>query len=163
MNAKDAIRWIMDMGHNVLTRYVSDMNDADLMIRPSKGSNHLAWQLGHLISSEYQLVNGVCPGISPELPSGFKERHAKDATSVDDPSKFLTKQEYLDLFAKQRQATKAALEQVPDADLDKPGPESVKRMCKTVGAVFCLAAEHPMMHAGQFAIVRRILGKPVLI
>ena len=32
----------------------------------------------------------------------------------------------------------------------------------TYGAMFSLLAGHTMMHAGQFTVVRRKLGKPVL-
>jgi hypothetical protein len=36
-------------------------------------------------------------------------------------------------------------------------------MFPKLGAVLTLAANHPLMHAGQFASVRRKLGKPVAI
>ena len=63
MNAKDAIRSTMDLSLTVLNSYVSDLSDADLLRRPAPGCNHLAWQLGHLISSEAGLLNAVCPGL----------------------------------------------------------------------------------------------------
>lgn len=163
MNAKDAIKGTMDLAEIVLKTYVGDLSDAELMTRPVKGNNHLAWQLGHLISSEHSLLDGVCPGAGPELPVGFKEQHEKGTVGIDDAAKFLMKQRYLELFDQQRRATKAALDKLPDADLDKPGPEQFKRICPTVGSVFNLIASHPMMHAGQFATARRALGKPVLI
>ena len=82
---------------------------------------------------------------------------------MDDPAKFLNKQQYLDLFDKQRAATKAALDKLNDTDLDRPSPERLQKMFPTVGAVFGLIASHPLMHAGQFVTIRRQLGKPVLI
>jgi hypothetical protein len=163
MTAKDAIKYSMDTAMMVLQTYISDLNDAELLTRPAKGANHLAWQLGHLISSENQLINAVCPGACPELPAGFRDQHGKEATAVDDQSKFLKKQQYLDLFAAQRQGTKAALDKLPDAELDKPAPKEMQSYCPTVGAVFHLAGDHVLMHSGQFATVRRILGKPILI
>lgn len=162
MNAKDALRGSMDLAEYVLKTYVSDLSDAELMTRPG-GANHLAWQLGHLVSSERTLLDSVCPGSAAELPGGFAERHSKETVDVDDASKFLTKQQYLELFDKQRRATKSALDKLPDADLDKQGPEQFRRICPTVGAVFTLIASHVMMHSGQFASARRQLGKPVLI
>ena len=163
MNAKDAIKHSMDLSDMVLKTYVGDLNDAELMTRPAKGANHLAWQLGHLISSEYQLISGVCAGACAELPGGFHEQHAKETAGSDDRTKFLTKQQYLDLFDKMRRATKVALDNLNDADLDKPGPAHFAKICPTVGTVFNLAASHPLMHSGQFATVRRMLGKPILI
>ena len=163
MNAKDVIKNSMGSGEMVLKTYLSDLSDADLMTRPAKGANHLAWQLGHLISSEHQLVSAVCAGACPDLPAGFSEKHGKDATGIDDRSRFLTKQQYIELFDKQRRATKAALDKIADADLDKPGPKDMQEICPTVGSLFNLVGGHVLMHAGQFATVRRLLGKPVLI
>jgi hypothetical protein len=36
------------------------------------------------------------------------------------------------------------------------------KFAPTVMALFLLTANHQMMHAGQFSVVRRKLGKPVL-
>ena len=162
MNGKEAIRRTMDMSSMILNRYVSDLSDADLMQRPGPGCNHLAWQFGHLIASECSLLEAVQPGAAPKLPEGFAAQHGKETTAVDDPQKFLTRQQYLDWFEKVRAATLAALDQITDADLDQPGPEGWK-MFPTVGAIYVLIATHPMLHAGQMVPVRRALGKPVLI
>ncbi len=163
MNAKDSIRGTMDMCLHVLKTYIGDMTDAELMRRPGPGCQHLAWQLGHLISSEAHLLSAVCPGAAAELPAGFAEQHSKEMKDSDDASKFCTKQQYLDLFDKTRAATLAALETLPEARLDEPGPESMRSYCPTVGALFGMIGTHPMMHAGQFVPVRRALGKPVVI
>lgn len=163
MNAKDAINGSMDLGYSVLKKYFSDLDDSELMIRPAPGCNHLAWQLGHLISSEVGLLNQVCPGSAPELPAGFVDAHKKDKSDCNDASKFATKQQYIDLLDKVRDATKAALAKLPDADLDKAGPEEMRSFCPTVGSFFTLIATHPMMHAGQFVPVRRALGKPIVM
>jgi hypothetical protein len=37
------------------------------------------------------------------------------------------------------------------------------RIAPTVGALFLLGANHELMHAGQFVVVRRKLGKPILM
>jgi hypothetical protein len=163
MNSREAIRCAADMCLFVLDKYVSDLDDADLMRRPGPGSNHLAWQLGHLVSSEVQLVNAVCPGKGGALPAGFAEAHSKDAREIDDPAKFRTKREYFELFEKVRAATYAALDGLSDADLDAPSPENFRKRFPTVGHIFTLIATHPMMHAGQFVVVRRVLGKPIVI
>src|SRR5262245_3659262 len=98
MNAKDAMRMSMDMGLMVLKKYLGDLSDADLMQRPGPGCNHLAWQLGHLINSEVGLLSSICPGKAPQLPAGFAEQHSKETAQIDDPKKFCTKQQYLDLY-----------------------------------------------------------------
>ncbi len=163
MNTKEAIRSSMDVSLFVLNTYLSDLDDADLLRRPGPDCNHLAWQLGHLISSEVQLLDQICPGKGAELPEGFAETHAKENRHSDDASQFKTKQEYLELFQRARAATTSALDAIADEQLDAPSPESFREYFPTVGHMFTLIGTHPMMHAGQFVVVRRQLGKPVLL
>jgi len=163
MNSQDAIRTTLEISSMVLKSYVSDLSDAELMTRPGKGCNHLAWQLGHLISSECMLLESVQPGAAAALPDGFAEQHNKETAGEDDAAKFCTKDEYLELYDKVQAATLAALAKTTDADLDGPAPEKFREMFPTVGHIYVLIATHPMMHAGQFVPVRRALDKPILM
>jgi hypothetical protein len=163
MDTKEAIRASMDMSMFVLNAYVSDLSDAELMRRPGPGCNHLAWQLGHLISSEVSLLDSMFAGKAAQLPEGFADRHSKDTCGSDDPADFCTKQEYLDLFQQVRAATLETLAAATDAELDAPSPEWIREHFPTVGQVLVLIGNHPMMHAGQFAVVRRQLDKPILM
>jgi hypothetical protein len=165
MNAKDAILGVYGMSETVLDKYLSDLGDADLLVRPVPGQNHIAWQLGHLLVSERFMLESVKPGSSPPLPVGFEEAHGRDETSTasDDPDRFLPKAQYLELMRSQRDATKAALAAMSDADLDTTAPDSMRRMFPTVGGVMTLIGTHVLMHVGQFVSVRRKLGKPLAI
>jgi uncharacterized damage-inducible protein DinB len=163
MNANDAIRAAHAMSTTVIKSYCDDLSDAELMQRPNSACNHLAWQLGHLISSECALLESICPGAAAALPEGFAAAHDKENVGNNDPSAFNTKQEYLELWDKVEAATLAALEKQSAADLDRPGPEHLRGMFPTVGHVFLLIANHGLMHAGQFVPVRRALGKPIKI
>ena len=163
MNTKQAIGAALSTSSMVMSSYVGDLTDEELMTRPAEGCNHLAWQLGHLISSECSLLEMVAPGAAAELPEGFAEKHSKETVGDDEAANFCSKQEYLDLFEKVHAATLAALENTTDEDLDKPGPEHFGQMFPTVGHIYVLIATHGLMHAGQFVPVRRKLGKPVVI
>ena len=163
MNAKDAIRSSANLSTMVLKTYISDLDDADLMRRPGEGCNHLAWQLGHVIASEVRLLDSVAPGTGIELPDGFAVAHSKEACDNDDPAGFDEKHTYIELLDKVRAASLAALDAFAESDLDNPAPEDFRAFCPTMGDMFTLIATHPMMHAGQFVIVRRQLGKPILM
>ena len=163
MNAKDVIRSSANLSALVLKTYVSDLEDADLMRRPGEGCNHLAWQLGHLISSEVQLLSLIAPGHGVNLPDGFADAHSKDNCDSDDPAAFQAKPAYVELFDKVRAASLAALNAYAESDLDNPAPEDFRDFCPTMGDMFTLIANHPLMHAGQFVVVRRQLGKPILM
>ena len=160
MKAQDAIRTALTSTQQMLGMFVQDLSDADLLVRPAPNANHIAWQLGHLISSEARMGRNLPGAAYPELPAGFAERHNKDAAGKD--AGFGTKAEYLGLFNKVRQATIDAVAKLSEADLDKPTNGPVAQMAPTLGALLLLNANHAMMHAGQFSVVRRKLGKPVL-
>jgi uncharacterized damage-inducible protein DinB len=147
------------MADMVVQMYLSDLADSDLLVRPIPGTNHIAWQLGHLIHSEHGFISELVPGSMPALPAGFAERHSSANSKLDSASAFLTKAEYLKLYAEQRAATLVALSKQTDADLDKPSPEKFKEYTKNVGDCFSLQGSHYMMHAGQWAIIRRKLGR----
>jgi uncharacterized damage-inducible protein DinB len=163
MTAKDVIRTTLNHSDRILKSYVGDLSDDDIKLRPIDGMNSIAWQLGHLISSERTMVEGIRPGSSPPLPDGFDNDHARDTADSADPAKFRTKDEYLALVDAQRAATLKALDEIPDAALDEPAPERFQRMCPTAGHVLLLAGNHVIMHLGQFVAVRRKLKKPVTI
>jgi hypothetical protein len=163
MNAKDVIANALDLNYSVMANYLSDMTDADLLVRPAPDANHIAWQLGHLIAAEAQVFLKEIPGAKPpELPAGFAQQHSKETAKSDSPTGFLKKEEYLALCKKVREATKAALAGLSEADLDKPTGGPMAKHAPTVGKLLVLTASHVMMHAGQFTVVRRRLGKPVL-
>ncbi|HMC12653.1 MAG TPA: DinB family protein, partial [Pirellulaceae bacterium] len=159
MNAKDAIKISIDMGQKITLDYLKDLTDKELLHRPAKGANHINWQLGHLIESENQMGNMAVPGSMPPLPAGFAEKYTKDTATSDDASKFLKKDELLKLFEEQRVATRKALDKSSEADLDKPTGQS---WAPTVASLFSMAGTHWVMHAGQWAVVRRQLGRPPL-
>jgi uncharacterized damage-inducible protein DinB len=142
--------------------YLEDLSDSDLLIRPAKNANHIAWQLGHLIVSEHDLINMVCPGAMPDLPAGFSQRYTPNTATSDNPQNFHTKDVYLRLMNEQRSATMAALEKLTDQQLDQAAPEAIRSYAPTVAATFLLQATHWMMHSGQWVIVRRQLGRAPL-
>jgi hypothetical protein len=163
MNTKDALKELLKSTQSMMEMFLADLSDADLLIRPVPAANHIAWQLGHVINSERKLVTTQIPDAAyPELPAGFAEQHAKTTAAIDAPKSFGTKKEYLDLFKKVREATLATLARLSDTDLDKKVTGPMAAYVPTLGAMFVMFGTHVMMHAGQFTVVRRKLGKPVL-
>jgi uncharacterized damage-inducible protein DinB len=159
MNAKDAIKVGIDMGKFISLGYLEDLTDQELLHRPAKGANHINWQLGHLIASEHEMTEKVAPGSTPPLPAGFAEKYTKDTAGSDDAAKFLKKAELLKVFEEQRAASLKALDKLSDADLDKPtGVE----YAPNVATMFSMHGTHWVMHAGQWAVVRRQLGRKPL-
>jgi uncharacterized damage-inducible protein DinB len=50
-----------------------------------------------------------------------------------------------------------------DADLDRPNTGRLAKFAPTLAALIVLIANHTLMHGGQAVVLRRKLGKPILI
>jgi len=163
MSFKHALSRSLIRSHETIALLVSDLSDADLLVRPVPHANNIAWQLGHLILREARLIGSQDLGVKyPALPPGFEDQHSDAAAGIEPPSGFLSKAEYLELWTKSHETTMAALANISDADLDRPAKGGAASMGPTLGDVFLFDGEQRGPHAGQLAIVRRILGKPVL-
>jgi hypothetical protein len=161
MDVKQLIVANLSQADFTVGAYLADLTDAELLVRPVPGANHIAWQWGHLIASEAYLVGQVSPAFKSPLPADFAAKFTKDTAQLDDPAAFLNKSDYERLGREMRSATLAALEKLPTADLDKPA-QKVPPLAKTVADVFLLVGGHWLMHAGQWAVIRRKLGRPPL-
>ena len=163
MHAKDVIRQTLNLNESLVTRYLGDLDDADLLIRPVEGMNHIAWQLGHLIASEKAILEPYLPpGTYPELPASLQSQAARQTSREAPEGGFLKKADYLEWAKKVRAASIAGLEKLSESDLDKPTAGPMAKFAPTVAAMIVLVANHTLMHAGQFTVVRRALNKPVL-
>jgi DinB superfamily len=162
MNTSDAMKVSMDMANMISMAYLEDLTDEQMMQRPHPECNHLKWQVGHLIASENMIIESVAAGSMPALPDGFAERYTKETAKSDDASAFDSKEGLLRVYQEQRAGTLAALEKLSDADFDQESPEAIREYAPNVAAAFGLQGSHWLMHAGQWAVVRRQLGKPPL-
>jgi hypothetical protein len=145
----------------VTRMYIEDLTDRDLLVRSVPGTNHIAWQLGHLATSVPYML-GALGHKPPALPAGFEAAHTKETAGSDDPAKFRSKAEYLQLAETMKAATLAAVDATPEDQLTAPGPESMREYAPTVASVLMLLGTHWLMHAGQFVPIRRKLGKAPL-
>src|SRR5262249_35490765 len=67
MTAKEVVRTSLDMDLQLLGMLLADLSDADLLVRPVPGANHIAWQMGHYLVAETSFQAAV-GGPSYELP-----------------------------------------------------------------------------------------------
>jgi hypothetical protein len=159
MTPQDAIRDAISTGEFICLGYLQDLTDAELLHRPAPGANHILWQLGHLIASEHRMLEIVKPGSMPALPSGFADRYKKETAGSDNPADFDSRETLMQTFRAQRDGTLRVLSQITAEDLDRPSGVSY---AATVCALLNMQSVHWLMHAGQWAVTRRQLGRPPL-
>jgi hypothetical protein len=146
----------------IMSTYLSDMSDDDILVCPVEGAHHTAWQLGHLTVNERRMVEGVKSGAGIALPPSFEHAHGKEV-AVDSQAGFWKVSEYREMMTTQRTKTLELLASLTEGELAKPAPEFMRGYARYVSSVFLSIASHETMHAGQIAVVRRRLVKPVLI
>ncbi|MEL6106532.1 MAG: DinB family protein [Planctomycetota bacterium] len=150
--------------NDLIDQYLEDFSDDEMMVRPMEDANHLAWQLGHLISLQNYILGQIRPDAMPPLPGGFGERYTKGTSQSDNPADFHTKSEYLSLIKQQRNATLRLVEELSEEELAADAPEAIRPWVNTVGvAIGFVACTHWLWHAGQWIVVRKSLGKPIVV
>src|SRR5262245_19420154 len=162
MNARQAIRINIESANQIALGYLSDLSDAELLVRPVPGANHTAWQLGHILSSQRDMVETTCPGSMPALPAGFADKYTNETAKLDSVEAFHPKATYMNVQEQLHAATLKALDKLSNSDFNKPAPEKFRNFVKTVGELFSIQGTHLLMHAGQWAVTRRKLGRKPL-
>ena len=160
MTVNDLIAGSLKGSLGMLKQHVADFSDADLLVRPVPGANHANWQLGHMISSETQMLS-ACGAKMPELPAGFADRYTKDTAKLDDPAMFAPKALLLAQLDKTRAATVAFAQSASPEKLASPSP-FMPEMFPSTAALLAMSSSHDSMHMGQIQVLRRKLGKPLL-
>ncbi len=159
MNALQIIEIGLNTSNMIASGYLSDLTDEEMLLRPDPNCNHIKWQMGHLIVSDHQMINGCVAGTLSDLPEGFAEKYSKETAQSDNQEDFDSKSTLIELQEKQHAAIKSALANFSEADLDQPGPESMKDYAPNLGAALNMITAHWLMHAGQWAVIRRQTGR----
>ena len=160
MGPKNVIKQTLDMSDFILHKYLDDLSDADLRLRPVEGMHPIALQFGHLIVAEQMFNDMIKPGSAPALPEGFKEAHDLKNKELSDAG-FVSKDKYFELLATQRAAALALLDALPEAELDDTHDGKLPPFAPTVGSLLTMIGIHSLNHSGQFVAVRRMLKKPI--
>lgn len=163
--SRSIIRQSLEMSQEVVARLLSNLSEADWLVRPHSQSNPINWQVGHLVLSEHIQIQQVTPGCMPPLPQGMEELYAKPAEPTNLPccesvDELLPSYVLLSAMVEQRIETMAQLSVLTDQQLSQPTGISYAPF---VHSVFIMVALHWSMHSGQWVVVRRMAGQPVTI
>ena len=164
MQAKDVAKKALSSTQDLMKMYLADLSDKVILVRPVPAANHIAWQLAHLCTAEAMLGDAL-PGVKyAAVPAIASKSLGNERTGkVDPPEGYLVMAAYLECSDRLRAATIAAVDKLSDADLDKANTGEMAKWAPTLGDLLVLIANHTLMHAGQFTVVRRALGKPVVL
>jgi hypothetical protein len=147
---------------DILKMTLSDFSEQEMFVRPAPGANHAAWQLAHLTGAAAHMVNSVAPGVIPDAAVRMNEKYTGQTSNNDDPEFYPSKADLLDTFAQAHDALVQWARTLSEADLARPTPGRMADFAPTVGHLVLMTIGHVMMHVGQFQVIRRKLGKPLL-
>jgi hypothetical protein len=146
-------------------RFLAGLSDDEWFWCPSELSTHIAWQVGHVAVSQYNLCLRRVRGRTAEDESLIPDRFIDVFQFGSTPDPVMANNPPL---AEIRQVFDAVEQQIVtelatrnDAELDTP-VEPPHPVFKTKLEAVEYAPPHELVHAGQIALLRRMMGKPPL-
>lgn len=140
---------------------LADFSDWEWFRQPGAGLHHAAWIAGHLTWAEWGLVNARClgkagtPPVSAEL-FGKGSKPLDDAGKYPSPGQIRADMDRVhgEMIPIIRAMTPAFLAEKANGD---PHPYFT-----TKGEVIGMLSMHESFHAGQLALLRRLMGRGAL-
>src|SRR5262245_32831239 len=136
---------------------------AEWFTTPPGGVSHIAWQVGHIAIAEYRLcldrLRVRTAADEALMPDTFLKTFSRESLPADVTG--YSAEEIRAVFDRVHARVMEELPNYPDADLDLP-PLKPHPLFNTRIAGLRYAALHEMIHCGQVAMIRRMLGqKPI--
>ena len=125
---------------------VSDTSPLSALL--TVGEADLLLKIFHEVVVPDAVRNELLRGHST-LPAWLRVQTVKDRAKVDQ-------------FARTRQGTIKWIKGLTQADLDKANSGPMAQWVPTIGHLAMMLPGHVLMHLGQFQVIRRKLGKPIL-
>jgi hypothetical protein len=147
-------------------KLIADFDGEEWVFQPAPGAQHALWICGHLAVASDLLVTVRCLHRPALVSAGFSA-HFQIGSNIP-PAGEHTYPSVADVRTEMNRSHAAVLEQIrrlEDAQLDMPayaGDGTAHPHYATVAGAIMHAARHEAFHAGQLAVLRRLLGKRFL-
>jgi uncharacterized damage-inducible protein DinB len=146
-------------------QFLKDLTDAEWYWSPPQFTTHVAWQVGHIAVAEYGLclrrVRGRTTADESLISDTFIEAFKPGSKPAAEPEKNPPLDEIRRVFEAVHKQSVDELSSRSEAELDEPLADPHPRFKTKWGAVE-FSPLHEMVHAGQIAMLRRLMGKPPL-
>ncbi|QDU36786.1 DinB superfamily protein [Maioricimonas rarisocia] len=144
---------------------IRDLDEGLWFRQPAEGVTHITWQIGHITVSQHSLclrrIHGQRPEDESLIPAGFRELFGKGSTPVVDAAAYPTVDAIRKVFDDVHAAALSVCGDLTDDVLDEAVAPPHPAFSNKFGAIR-FAAEHELIHAGQIALLRRLMGRPPL-
>ncbi len=142
-------------------KLAQDIPDDKLATRACPGSNHAAYVLGHIASTDSFFLSALS-GNKAAVPESWGALFAHNIELSDDRTAYPSKHEILEVMASTRAAIVEWLESLSVDQLRAPIEGDLAQFSATIAGLPSSLAFHEGFHAGQLSTVRRALNIPRL-
>jgi DinB superfamily len=155
----------VEMARGFTKMFLVGLTPDEWFWHPPELTTHVAWQIAHLSVAQYRLclerIRGRTAADDAFMPVSFVDRFQLGSKPAAGAENNPPQAEIERIFDAVHERSLAELAARTDEEMDVP-LEQPRPMFKTkLGAVeWC--AQHEFVHAGQIAILRRLMGKPPL-
>ncbi len=144
------------INRQALGKLLEDITEEESLFQPHQSVNHIRWLTGHLAGGAGLIL------LAMGKPVVFSETSQKlfggGQDLETDPEAFPSQQEIKASLFNYMEMREKALAEITEADLDKM-VEPVPGWKAPAGEIVSFMTEHEFYHAGQIAMIRRILGR----
>jgi len=134
--------------------------------QPNEGVTHIAWQVGHLAFAEYAIALRRVRGRRPEdaalLPDGFETLFGRLSVPQADAAVYPSADVIREVLDRVHRQALVELRALPNEELDAATTDPPHPMHKTKFGALQWCAQHEFLHAGEIALLRRLLGSDAL-
>jgi DinB family protein len=155
----------VDLARGFTKLFLASLTPDEWFRHPPELTTHIAWQVAHLSVAQYRLclerIRGRAAADDAFMPASFVARFQLGSQPVAGAENNPLLAEIQRVFDAVHEQSLAELGELTDEEMDVP-LEQPRPMFKTkLGAVeWC--AQHEFVHAGQIALLRRLMGKAPL-
>jgi len=156
MERKDNLRYLFESNHSAVRRLLDDISEDESMKRGKDNISHIRWQTGHLVYSATLTLKMLHD--SAEIPEPWYALFGRGSKISDNAKDYPSQKELRDKLYELYDLMEKRLDTITDKELDSkaiivPGFEPTS--CN--GALFFCT--HEFYHAGQIAVLRKVLGR----
>lgn len=147
------------------SQFLDDVGPEEWFWQPPGLVTHVAWQVAHLAASQYMLclrrIRGTRDSDQVLVSDDFLERFGRGSTPAAGAENNPPQEEIRRVFNGVFEQSLAELAERTDEELDVPVDPPHPAFATKLGAVEW-SAGHELVHAGQIALLRRLMGKSPL-
>lgn len=144
-------------------RMIDGVEPDEWFWQPAEGLGSIGWHVGHMAFAQYFLCLKRLRDRTEEdrtlIPTKFLKRYKQGSTPVGGAEGNESIEVIRATLAAVHERAMAELAVQTDEGLEVPSPPAHPIFETKLGAIeWC--SQHEMMHCGQIALLRRLLGKP---